>query len=185
MKRIVIALSAALTVAAFAQADPGSDWRSFVAIQDTKFDADIKLENRRAGEGNYYGQPARASRLVTLVNKSTGAARHLLVFEDNYDGTGWRFWGSAATDKAVDLTVLPVERKVGTCGRYTGCSHFETIAVVIPEKTLRDAASASDVQIRMMGRGFSHVIALDQLDAQRQIAATQAAADQVKDGLPK
>lgn len=173
MKRLyTAALLSASLLAGYASAQPGAEWPAYVAVQDSSFDTSIKLTGRPTEEGRLWGRPAKSTHLVTLVDKKTGAPMHILMFVDRYDGRGWRFWSSATTDKAVDLTMKPIARDVGSCNRYSGCTHVEQIAAVVPHEVLQEAAQ-TEVRVRFRGRsGDEYIVTLDRADVQRQLAAT-------------
>lgn len=169
--RTVALLSASL-FATLAGAQLGAEWPTYVAVQDSTFDTSVKLTGRPTEEGRFWGQAAKSTHLVTLVDKKTAAPTHILIFVDRYDGRGWRFWSSATTDKAVSLATKPVSRDVGSCNRYTGCNHVEQIASVVPAEVLQEAAQ-TEVRVRFRGRsGDEYIVTLDRADAQRQLAAT-------------
>lgn len=179
MKTSLLAILAALAPFA-SMSQPAPDWRQHVTITDSRFEKNIKLEGRSATFGSLYGRPAKTTYLVTLVNKTTGTAEHILVFSDMYEGRGWRFWDAASTNSAQTLKVLKVQRDLpGRCYPDTGCLHHEVVGAELPESMLREAATG-DVQIRFTGRGVAHSLRMDPIDAQMQLAATEAAVAQIK-----
>lgn len=153
-----------------AQAD---DWRQRVSITDTQFDQYARIEGLSGTSGNYYGHPAREWQLMTLLDKKTGAATHVLYFSDTYDGSGWRFWRSASTDKAETLKLEYKKRSVGSCSRYSGCSHYETVAFAIPAEVMQ-RGSLEGLNLRLSADGDQEIIRLEAIEFADQLAATEA-----------
>lgn len=164
-----------------AQSQEVERWKSTVQLSpSSEFDRSLILRGRKYSEGNFYGHPAREWHLATLINKSTGKREHALVFFDAYDGRGWRFWKFANTDEAESLRVTVANRKVGSCGRYTGCSHYEDIVVDLDERLLeRRAATGLRVRLTASGDASEHVVTLSRDEIADQLAASRFYSNQV------
>ncbi len=174
-----------LSSASLAQQPAVERWRSSIAFSPgSEFDKSMGLKGRKYADGSFYGQPAMEWTLSSLVDRKTGARTHGIVFTDAYDGRGWRAWRDAVTDDARTLPVTVVNRKVGSCNRSSGCSHYEDVVISINEEILESRA-ASGLRIRLTGAdGAEKIISLTGEDLSDQLTAARFYSDQVKAGSP-
>lgn len=175
-----LAAAACLAQAQTPAAGARPSWQSFVRVTTSEFDSSVKLESPELSEGTFYNVPARAWSLRTLIDKKTKATTHYLIFDDRYNGE-WRFWSSATSDAAEDLRTIQVSRDVGSCSRYSGCSHYERMGVVIPD-AMMERALKETVRIRLAGRGVNYVIALNSTYVEYLTDATRDQLEELRTG---
>ena len=135
MKRFVAALlltsavSACVPMHAVQQQAPSE--RS-AEVEDGAYGPQAIARGREHGSGNFWGLHETVWSLGSSISKETGVVVRGISFSNNYSGN-WRFWKMAATEDSKSLNVINLRREVGSCGR-SGCSHYETVFVDIPEK---------------------------------------------------
>jgi hypothetical protein len=81
-----------------------------------------------------------------------------IYVSDYYEGE-WRFYNSAWDSDGNRLNVTLISRKVGSCGRYGGCSHYEDVGINITREYL-EARRASGIRFKLSGRGGDEIFAL-------------------------
>lgn len=84
--------------------------------------------------------------LRAYIDKRTGATQFQVYQFVSYDGD-WRFFYGVnyeTTDGPRAVELIQIDRKVLTCGRYTGCSYIEHFAFPVEESLLREIAAKYD-----------------------------------------
>ncbi|KAA0683606.1 hypothetical protein [Roseomonas genomospecies 6] len=113
-----------------------------VEVKDDSFEKLVKFQGPRLSLGYQpYGILVNAANLRSWVDRASGSASHQLYVVDYYEGSGWKFWSRVNGQGGDQLEFVSINREVGSCGRYTGCGHYETFGATIPDKVLRDHAS--------------------------------------------
>ncbi|MBK3735694.1 hypothetical protein GAY29_21850 [Azospirillum brasilense] len=110
-----------------------------VDVRDDSFEKLVKFQGPKLSLGYQpYGILVNAANLRSWVDRASGTASHQLYVVDYYEGSGWRFWSRVNGEGGDQLEFVSISREVGSCGRYTGCGHYETFGATIPDKVLRD-----------------------------------------------
>lgn len=107
------------------------------------------------------------------VDKRTGATEHQIYVMNSYVGD-WRFWNLASNDRAQPLRLVSIDRTVIFCGGYGGCSHSETVGIMLSDADLR-AARATGYRMQLRSRtGLTQVIQVTPAQIQAQMDAIDA-----------
>lgn len=81
--------------------------------------------------------------------------RYQIYVADYYDGE-WRFYSSANDSNGTRMDVTLIDRKVGSCSRYGGCSHFEHLALNVSREYL-EAAVTTGISFQLSGKAGEQV----------------------------
>lgn len=87
-----------------------------------------------------------------------GKLSHQVYVADTYYG-GWRFYQSATDSDGKDLEFTSINRSVGTCGRYTGCSHNEHVGISV-SKAYLESKKTTGMRFRVYGKGGQETFTL-------------------------
>lgn len=136
MKTVLSAALIAALATGCAHRPPGPTTAP-AAVTDNKFATAISVTGKKIEDGDYYGNPAYTYFILSTVDKKTGAVTRGIVFNNVYGGSGWKFWNYASTDEPKNLRVTIIDRTTGSCSRYMGCYHSESISMAIDDDTLQ------------------------------------------------
>lgn len=143
--------------------------RDWVEVKDDQFEKLITFNGLEARHGeDSYGIAINVFMIRSWLGKATMKSTHQIYLTDYYDGSGWKFWSRASDENATTLEVRDISRDVGSCSRYGGCSHFETIGISVDDATLR-TKQASGYKIKISSKsGNSKIIFVtpEQISAQ-------------------
>lgn len=120
----------------------------YPAVKVTK-DSFKKLTKYQGAELNY----GELRSMFLRLSKIDGVMDHSyqFYFVDNYDG-GWRFYDSAHDSNGNKLDAISIDRSVGSCSKYSGCSHWEHVGVSVSHEYLQKNSN-TDFKIKISGRG--------------------------------
>lgn len=108
---------------------------------------------------NYRGPDIEAGAFDSLFLrawKPDGAQTNYQVYVADYYTSEWRFYTSADDSDGTRLNVTLIDREVGSCSRYGGCSHFEHMGINITRDYLERKAE-SGMTFQISGRGGKEV----------------------------
>lgn len=77
---------------------------------------------------------------------------------DYYDGD-WRFYNTAYDSNGKRMDFVQISRDVGACGRYSGCSKTEHLALTVDRAYLESGANTG-IQFQVSGKAGSEVFNL-------------------------
>ncbi len=117
-----------------------------VKVTRDNFKKLTKYEGAELNYGDLRSMFLRLSKIDAVTEHS-----YQFYFVDNYDG-GWRFYDSAYDNKGNKLDAISIDRSVGSCSRYSGCSHWEHVGVSVSRDYLLQNIER-DFQIKISGRG--------------------------------
>lgn len=117
-----------------------------VKVTKDNFKKLTKYEGAELNYGELRSMFLRQSKIDGVMNHS-----YQFYFVDNYDG-GWRFYDSAYDSNGNRLDAISIDRSVGSCSKYFGCSHWEHVGVSVSREYLQKN-SDTDFQIKISGRG--------------------------------
>lgn len=139
-----------------------------VEIKDDQFEKNISFKGIVEKTNSNSASLTSELFLRSWLNKDTWLIRHQVYWADSYYGSGWRFWFIARDENATNLELMDISKDVGHCSSYGGCSHYETIGIMVSDATLR-AKRTTGLQIKVKARdGSEQVLSLSpaQIDAQ-------------------
>lgn len=153
MKRLAAAAVAAVLFSGCAPMQPGMRTPAGLPqeVVDSEYDPVVTVKGAQTTIGYFYGSPEMSWRLMSTFDKKTKTEAHGVVFVNRYERRGWRFWNAATNSDAERLDVHVIDRSVGYCSQYRGCSHTEQIIAFVSPEQLKKA-SESGISIRLSSR---------------------------------
>lgn len=88
--------------------------------------------------------------------KADGQPTRYQVYVADYYNSEWRFYTSAYDSDGTRLDVTLIDRQVGSCSRYGGCSHTEHMGINVSRDYLEQKAE-SGMRFQISGRGGQEV----------------------------
>lgn len=85
-----------------------------------------------------------------------GQAPSYQIYVADYYVGEWRFYTSANDSNGTRMDVTLIDRKVGSCSRYGGCSHFEHMALNVSREYL-EAAVTTGISFQLSGKAGEQV----------------------------
>lgn len=160
MGHYISAFATAALISACAVAPPGKHFdkkgqlvENMSTVQTDQFSPVITV-NGLSMFDNPFGGISKQWFIRSFIDKRSHNVTHQLYVSLSYLGA-WKFFNSAATDKAEALKVTTIDRKVNDC---TGiCDFDEVIGIEIPDSTLR-ARAAKGLEIKISAHSGDSIV---------------------------
>jgi len=104
--------------------------------------------------------------------KADGMPTRYQVYVADFYRSEWRFYESAHDIDGNTLDVTLIDRKVGACSRYSGCSHHEHLAINISREYLEQRVP-SGMSFQISGKGGKEVFFVPGFHIAGFLASTQ------------
>lgn len=127
------------------------DLRSTIKVSYDEFKKLTKYEGSNVATG---------SDVVFLrAGKSDKSPMVIQIYVMDYYNDEWRFYHSAWDSDGIKLDTTQISRDVGSCSRYSGCSHYEHLGLNVTREYL-EKHRRTGVRFKLSGKAGEEVFSI-------------------------